>query len=251
MKKKIEKMVPVCNILKVNIAAVDIDWTLNYIKKNIDTLSGQYICVSNVHTTVSSYFNTNYCAIQNNAIMALPDGGPLSTIGRKRGFSDMERVTGPDLMDEIFKSSEENQYKHYFYGSTDNTLKKLRKSLIDKYPDINIVGMHSPPFRDLTSQEDDLAVKKINDCNPDFIWIGLGAPKQEKWMSDHREKVNGLMLGVGAGFDYFAGNIKRAPHWMQKNNLEWFYRLVQDPKRLFKRYLKTNIIFLILIARGK
>ena len=104
--------------------------------------------------------------------------------------------------------------------------------------------MYSPPFRPMTVEEDEKIIQEINECHPDFLWVGLGAPKQEKWMFEHQGKVNGFMIGVGAGFDYFAGNIKRAPEWMQKRNLEWFYRLMQDPKRLFFRYLKTNSKFI-------
>ena len=104
--------------------------------------------------------------------------------------------------------------------------------------------MYSPPFRKLTKEEDEKVIVRINNCNPDFVWIGLGAPKQEIWMAEHQGKINGLMIGVGAGFDYFAGNIKRAPLWMQKSNLEWLYRLIQDPKRLFKRYFVTNTKFI-------
>lgn len=163
----------------------------------------------------------------------------------------MARVTGPCLMGEIFNISTENGYRHYFYGSTEETLKKLSSKLEEKYPGLQIAGMCSPPFRPLTDEEDEKVVKMINDTNPDFVWIGLGAPKQEKWMAMHQGKIQGLMVGVGAGFDYYADNIKRAPKWMQSNNLEWLYRLIQDPKRLFSRYLITNTKFLKLIAIGK
>lgn len=250
--RKVEKSkIPICNILGVYIAAVDMVWALEYFKKHIKDLSGDYVCVSNVHTTVTSYEDPEYCQIQNGAIMALPDGGPLSSIGRKRGQKKMARVTGPSLMGEIFNISAENSYRHYFYGSTEETLEKLKGRLQKNYPNIQIAGMYSPPFRPLTKEEDKIIIKIINDTNPDFIWVGLGAPKQEKWMAMHQGKVKGLMFGVGAGFDYYSGNIKRAPTWVQKINMEWFYRLMQDPKRLFTRYLKTNTKFLWLIASGK
>lgn len=250
--RKVDKSkIPVCNILGVNIAAIDMEWTLDYFKKHIKDLSGDYVCVSNVHTTVTSYEDSEYCHIQNGGIMALADGGPLSSVGRKRGHSKMARVTGPCLMGEIFNISTENGYRHYFYGSTEETLKKLSSKLEEKYPGLQIAGMCSPPFRPLTDEEDEKVVKMINDTNPDFVWIGLGAPKQEKWMAMHQGKIQGLMVGVGAGFDYYADNIKRAPKWMQSNNLEWLYRLIQDPKRLFSRYLITNTKFLKLIAIGK
>lgn len=236
--------IPCCNILGVNIAAIDMQWLLNFVDKNISELSGDYICVSNVHTTVTAYEDKEYCKVQNGGIMAIPDGGPLSSLGQKRGFKNMKRTTGPSLMGEIFKISVSKGYRHYFYGSTEETLKTLEKNLLEKYPGIEIVGMYSPPFRTMSNKEDDEIVRIINDSAPDFIWVGLGAPKQEKWMASHQGRVTGLMVGVGAGFDYFAGNIKRAPEWMQKNNLEWLYRLIQEPRRLFKRYFITNAKFI-------
>lgn len=252
-KRKLDKsQIPICNIMGVNIAAIDMKWLLNYTHKNIKELSGDYMCVSNVHTTVTSYNNSDYCAIQNGGIMAIPDGGPLASVGRKRGFNEMNRTTGPSYMEEIFEVSAEKKYRHYFYGSTEKTLEILQEKLAKKYPGIQIVGMYSPPFRTTSKEEDTDIVKQINETTPDFIWVGLGAPKQEKWMAEHQGKLNGFMVGVGAGFDFFAGNINRAPQWMQERNLEWMYRLLQDPKRLFKRYMITNTKFIWnAILRGK
>ena len=156
----------------------------------------------------------------------------------------MQRVTGPSYMEEILAISEEKGYRHYFYGSTEKTLETMLKNLKEKYPNLQVAGAYSPPFRPLTEEEDREIIAKINEAAPDFLWIGLGAPKQECWMAAHQGKVNGFMVGVGAGFDYLAGNISRAPAWMQKNNLEWLYRLIQDPKRLLKRYLYTNTKFI-------
>ena len=236
--------IPTCNILGVEIAAIDMEWLLKYLKNNIKELAGDYICISNVHTTVTAYEDEEYRKIQNGGIMAIPDGGPLSSVGQKRGFKNMRRTTGPSLMEEIFKISASNGYRHYFYGSTKETLKSLHSALSITYPGIQIVGMYSPPFRKLTEEEDKVITKKINETKPDFVWVGLGAPKQEKWMAIHQGEITGLMLGVGAGFDYHAGNIERAPEWMQKNNLEWVYRLLQDPKRLLGRYWHTNTKFI-------
>lgn len=252
-KRKVDKSsIPTCNILGVNIAAINMEWLLKYLDENIDDIKGDYICVSNVHTTVTSYEDASYCAVQNGGLMAIPDGGPLSTVGHRRGYKNMTRTTGPNLMEEIFSISVKNGYRHYFYGSKEETLELLEKKLKKKYLGIQIVGMYSPPFRPLTEEEDKAAVDRINEAKPDFVWIGLGAPKQEKWMAAHQGKIDGLMLGVGAGFDYFAENIKRAPMWMQKSNLEWLYRLMQDPKRLFKRYWSTNTKFIWnAIIRGK
>lgn len=252
-KRTVDKSaIPICNIMGVDIAVIDMEWLVDYLNRNVKNLSGDYICVSNVHTTVTAYEDQEYRKIQNGGIMAIPDGGPLSSVGQKRGFKNMKRTTGPSLMGEIFKISASKGYRHYFYGSTDETLEKLLNVLNDTYPGIQIAGMYSPPFRPMTDDEDRAIVDRINETMPDIIWVGLGAPKQEKWMAAHQGKVNGLMVGVGAGFDYHAGNIRRAPAWMQKNNLEWVYRLLQDPKRLFKRYWHTNTKFIWnAMIRGK
>ena len=128
----------------------------------------------------------------------------------------------------------------------------MRTELLRKYPGLQIAGMYSPPFRPLSAEEDSGVIHRINEVKPDFVWVGLGAPKQECWMADHQGKIQGFMVGVGAAFDYLAGNIRRAPEWMQTSNMEWFFRLLQDPKRLFKRYMVTNAKFIwCAIIRGK
>lgn len=239
-----KSQIPTCSIMGVDIAAINMEWLLDFTHKNIKGLSGNYMCVANVHTTVTAYEDKKYRAIQNGGIMAIPDGGPLSTVGQKRGYKNMSRTTGPSYMEEILRVSVQNGYSHYFYGSTEKTLDRLYTVLEEAYPGIEIAGMYSPPFRQMTEEEDEAIVNRINETNPDFLWIGLGAPKQECWMAAHQGKVTGFMVGVGAGFDFLAGNIKRAPQWMQKSNLEWMYRLIQDPRRLFNRYWHTNWKFI-------
>ncbi len=236
-----------CNILGTEILVTDMKKAVALIEEHIDELRGKYICVGNVHTTVMAHDDAHYHKVQQDAAFVLPDGKPLSVYSRKHGFSDAERVTGPDLMLELF--ARDNGLRHYFYGSSEQTLEMLREKLKEKYPDIAIAGMVSPPFRALSEAEDEAAIQAINESGADIIWVGLGAPKQENWMYEHKDKVNGVMIGVGAGFDYHAGNIKRAPAWMQKMSLEWLYRLMQDPKRLFKRYLVTNTRYLYLTHR--
>lgn len=237
-----------CNILGTNIAVTNMSETIAFLENEIEKLRGSYICVSNVHTTVMAYENEEYRKVQNGAAVALPDGKPLSSYSRKHGFPEAERVTGPDLMGEMF--ARDNGLRHYFYGGSPETIAVLEKKLKEKYPHLQIAGMVSPPYRELTKEEDEADIAAMNEAKADIIWIGLGAPKQEKWMYRHKGKVNGVMIGVGAGFDYHAGTIKRAPMWMQKASLEWLYRLLQDPKRLFGRYMKTNFKYLWL-TRGK
>ncbi|MCR5421058.1 MAG: WecB/TagA/CpsF family glycosyltransferase [Lachnospiraceae bacterium] len=237
------------NILGVNISVTNMESTIQTLTENIKAWKGQYICVSNVHTTVMAHENPEYMKIQNEAVMALPDGSPLSSYSRERGKTTAKRVTGPDLMREILIRSKDNGFTHFFYGSTEDTLKNLKEKIEKEYPGAQIVGMISPPFRQLTEEEDLEYVKQINDSNADFVWVGLGAPKQEIWMADHKGRINSIMIGVGAAFDFESGNIKRAPKWIQNMKLEWLYRIFQDPKRLFKRYFVTNIKYLWLTRK--
>ena len=240
-----------CEILKTNINVTNMSDTIKYIGGHLDDLRGKYICVSNVHTTVMSYENEEYRKIQNGAAMALPDGAPLSSYSRRKGYKQAQRVTGPDLMLELFAISKEKGYRHYFYGATEETLQSMKEVLERDYPGIQIAGMYAPPFRAITPQEDAQIVAKINESRPDFIWIGLGAPKQEEWMYQHMGQLQGVLIGVGAGFDYLAGYIKRAPRWMQRMSLEWLYRLLQDPKRLWRRYFTSNVKFICLTRMDK
>lgn len=238
-----------CKILNTNINVTNMQEVVNYLTENLEELRGDYVCVSNVHTTMLSYWDEDYNRVQNSGAMALPDGKPLSIVCRRRGFYDAARVPGPDLMPEIFKISKEHGFRHYFYGGSEETLNRLEKELKKNYPWLTIAGMYSPPYRPLTQEEDEQMIATINQAKPDFIWVALGAPKQEEWMYAHQFKVCGVMLGVGAAFDFCAGTVKRAPSWMQELCLEWLHRLLQDPRRLFSRYLSTNLSFLIKVGK--
>ena len=233
-----------CTILKTNINVTNMKDTIAYLEQHLEELRGNYVCVSNVHTTVMAFRDEDYRAVQNGGAMALPDGKPLSITSRHRGFVKADRVPGPDLMPKMFEESKEKNYRHYFYGGKKETLETLEKVLKQKYPWLCIVGMYSPPFRELTAEEDEDIVNQINDARPDFIWVALGAPKQEKWMAAHKGKLNGIMLGVGAAFEFEAGTVARAPKWMQELCLEWAFRIVQDPVRLIPRYISTNASYL-------
>ena len=236
-------------ILGVNISITNMQEMINLILEQLEELRGQYVCFSNVHTTVMSYEDPEYRKVQNSAYVALPDGSPLSYVERIRGHKEARRVAGPDFMAEMWKATEHTEVKHYFYGSTQTTIDSLKECLEVKYPGLKIAGMESPPFRALTPKEDEEVIRRINESGADILWVGLGAPKQEKWMYDHKDKIHAVMMGVGAGFDFHAGIAKRAPMWMQTHYLEWLYRLVQDPKRLWKRYVNTNLRFLYLLLR--
>ncbi len=236
-------------ILGVNIAVTNMQDTIHLIITHIKELKGKFICLSNVHTTVMAEKDEEYRQIQNAAFLALPDGSPLALVQRLRGFKEAEQVAGPDLMPGVWKATENTDISHYFYGSTQQTIDALESNLRAKYQGLKIAGMEAPPFRPLTKEEDEAAIRRINDSGAAIVWVGLGAPKQEKWMYDHQDRINALMLGVGAGFDFHAGTVKRAPGWMRRHYMEWLYRLIQDPRRLWKRYVGTNGKFLLLSVK--
>lgn len=181
------------------------------------------------------------------ATMAIIDGMPIVKRGRKLGF-ECDRCAAPDIMGPIFEESVKRNKTHYFYGGKDDeVLVKLRENLEKAYPGIQILGMYSPPFRPLTDEEDAVICKEINELKPDFLWVGIGAPKQEMWMWKHQEKIHGTrMLGVGAGFNFFAGTLDKAPAWMEKAGIEWLFRLSKEPKRLWRRYVLGGFKYLKL-----
>ena len=223
---------------------------VHHVIRHIKSLKGQYICFSNVHTSVMAREDASYRDVLNGAAFVFPDGKPIAVLQQKSGIVGAERVAGPDFMEHMFRDTQDGRIGHFFYGSSQETIDALRENLTKRYPGINIKGMYSPPFRPLSEEEDKADVDMINASGADIVWIGLGAPRQEKWMNAHKGQINGVMMGVGAGFDFHGGTIKRAPFWIQKIGLEWLYRLFQDPGRLFKRYFVTNGKFIwYLITR--
>ena len=238
-----------CCILGVNYVVSNVEQAVLYVQQHLNLLKGHYICFSNVHTTIMSTENEEYRNIQNGSAITFPDGNPIAHEEKRQGYEEAERVAGPDFMEEMFAATMNGEQSHFFYGSTEETLNQLVCNLKKHYPGINIKGTYSPPFRapeEVSEETDREEVDRINASGADYIWIALGAPKQEKWMALHEGKISGLMLGVGAGVDFHAGTISRAPKWIQQMGLEWLYRLLQDPERLIKRYLKTNLKFILL-----
>ena len=231
-------------VFGVDYSIARVEEAVHHVIGHLSELKGRYICFSNVHTTVMARDDREYAGILNDAAFVFPDGTPIANRQKNKGYIGAERVAGPDFMRNMFRDTQDGKVAHYFYGSTEETLTRLRENLEKKYPGINIKGMYSPPFRALTPEEDAEVVKRINDSGADIVWIGLGAPKQEKWMKEHEGMINAVMMGVGAGFDFHAGTAKRAPLWVQKIGFEWLFRLFTDPKRLFKRYFATNIKFI-------
>jgi N-acetylglucosaminyldiphosphoundecaprenol N-acetyl-beta-D-mannosaminyltransferase len=238
-----------CQVLGVEIAAGTMKEAVTEVCAHLDRIRGHYITFVNTHAIVMACESDKYCHVQNKAAIAFADGAPIAFCERKKGCLSAERVAGPDFMTEIFAISAQKGYRHYFYGSDAATLQKLKANLEKTYPDIAIAGTYAPPYEKKLRKDYQEDITRINEANPDFVWIGLGAPKQEFWMYRQSGKINAVMLGVGAGFDFHAGVVRRAPKWMQRCGLEWLYRLLQEPGRLGGRYLKTNLKFLGLIVR--
>ena len=204
----------------------------------------RYVTLCNVHSVVTGSQSAEFATVINGADMALPDGAPVAWMMRKEGFAEQQRLSGPDLMLRYLAEAERRGQSVFFYGSVDDTLVKLRGRMMAKFPKLKIAGMVSPPFRKLTEQEDADYAQKINASGAHVVFVGLGCPKQEAWMAAQRGTIKAVMVGVGAAFDYHAGTLRRAPVWMQQRGLEWLYRFVCEPRRLARRYLETNSVFL-------
>lgn len=240
---------PRTNILGVGVSALNLPLAADTIEAWIGAGERQYVCITGVHGIMESQRDPALLQIHNRAGLVAPDGMPLVYLSRLRGRAGVDRVYGPDLMLELCRRSPEKGYSHFLYGATPQTLIRLHHALERRFPGIRIAGSYSPPFRPLTSDEREHVVRTINAANPDIVWVGLSTPKQEKWMHEYRARLNAPVLaGVGAAFDFHAGNIPQAPGWMQRACLEWLFRLRTEPKRLWRRYLYNNPRFLSLVT---
>ncbi len=210
--------------------------------------ASRYVTICNVHVVVSTSRDAAYREIINGSDMATPDGAPVAWMLRRQGFTSQTRISGPDLMWALCERAASENLPVYCYGSTEATLALLGQRLRAAFPALRLT-MESPPFRMLTAEEDMAAVDRINTSGAGIVFVGLGCPKQERWMAEHRGRINAVMIGVGAAFDFHAGTVQRAPAWMRNNGLEWLHRLVSEPGRLWKRYLVTNTLFIVGAAR--
>ncbi|MDP1817333.1 MAG: WecB/TagA/CpsF family glycosyltransferase [Leadbetterella sp.] len=238
-------------LISINISLGNFE---TFIKKIVDLgqkKQSTYVCVANVHMCIETYRNSAFADIVNHAVITTPDGMPLVKALKWLYGVVQEKVSGPDLMPRVLKAAEQEGLKVYFYGSTQPILEKLDAFCMDHFPNLSLAGVYSPPFRVLTDAETLEDIKRINDSDANIVFVALGCPKQERWMASMKGKINAVMIGVGGAFPMLVGVEKRAPLWMQHNGLEWFYRLIQDPQRLFKRYLVTNTSFLYLVFKEK
>lgn len=236
------------NILGVGICATNPRQTHEIIDAWVRSGERHYLCVTSVNGVIESQRDEKIRRIHNRADLAVPDGMPLVWLSHIHGFRDVERVYGPDLMLDYCARSVQGGTRHYLYGGDTGVPEKLAENLVGRFPGLKIVGMYSPPFRKLTSEEEQNVVQEINEACPDVIWVGLSTPKQELWMAEHVDKLCAkALIGVGAAFDLHAGIKKQAPIWMRRHGLEWLFRLLTEPRRLWRRYLIYNPIFVGLV----
>jgi N-acetylglucosaminyldiphosphoundecaprenol N-acetyl-beta-D-mannosaminyltransferase len=233
------------NVLGVGISPLTRDQALATMERWIAQRDRQYVCVSGIHGVMESQRDARLRGIHNAAGMVTPDGMPLVWLSRLKGFPYVERVYGPDLLLAFCERSLTGGYRHFFYGGAPGVAELLIERLLARFPGLRIVGSYSPPFRALTAVENEMVVQMINAAQPDVVWVGLSTPKQERWMSEHRDCLTApVFVGVGAAFDFHAGLKRQAPRWMQRSGLEWLFRLWNEPRRLWRRYLRNNPLFL-------
>lgn len=237
------------NVLGVGISILNLPAALAEIADAIGNRRKGYICVTGVHGVMEAQNDESFRAILNNAFLCTPDGMPMVWAGKIAGHSEMQRVYGPDLMLDVCAWSQDNPCRHFFFGGAPGVAEQLAEKLKARFPKLEIAGFFTPPFRPLNPAEENELRGMVRAARPDIFWVGLSTPKQEKFMAQYLPKLDAtLMIGVGAAFDFLSGRVKQAPRWMQRNGLEWVYRLCSEPQRLAGRYFKNNPLFLAKIA---
>ncbi|CAN5778183.1 WecB/TagA/CpsF family glycosyltransferase [soil metagenome] len=240
------------DVLGVRVSAIDMESGIAEIGRWIATGEQHYVCVTGVHGVMESQRDEELRRIHNQSGLTTPDGMPMVWAGRWAGARWMRRVYGPDLMLALCERAAREGWSSYFYGGKDGVPERLAEQLTARFPGLRVVGTYSPPFRALSEAEDEELIERINGAAPDLLWVGLSTPKQERWMAAHVGRIQApVMLGVGAAFDIHAGTLAQAPHWMQRSGLEWLYRLLREPRRLWRRYFYNNPRFAFSIMRRR
>jgi N-acetylglucosaminyldiphosphoundecaprenol N-acetyl-beta-D-mannosaminyltransferase len=239
-------------VLGVKVDAVQIPGVIRQMQEWIARRNGcQYIAVTGMHGITEAHHDAKFKNVLNAADLVVPDGMPLVWLGRLRGYALRRRVYGPELMLRFCMETAAGgcRCRHFFYGGDTGVAEDLEDVFKARCPGVTIAGSYSPPFRELSPREDAEIVAIINAAQPDILWVGLSTPKQEKWMHEHRDRLRvPVMVGVGAAFDFISQRKKQAPHWMQEHGLEWMFRLGQEPRRLWRRYILGGAEFVFLVA---
>ncbi len=211
---------------------------------------GRSVYLCNANTLSVALRDAGFAAVVNRGDLNFPDGKPLVWVGRRAGFTSMDdRVYGPDLMKAVIDQGRVRGVRHLLYGSTPEVVGRLQTALELAYPGLEIVGAESPPFRPLRDDEKDALVARVGELRPDIVWVGLGTPLQDRFVDEMRDRLPATLVAVGAAFDFLSGTKPSAPDWMKRRGLEWLYRLLREPRRLWRRYLIGNTVFLYGLAR--
>jgi len=248
----VETRVPSTTILDVPVSLVNMGTAVKQIIAWASADASHFVCVRDVHGIMRAQEDPKLLDIHRRADMITPDGMPLVWLSHMRGFADVDRVCGTDLVNAVTDASQANGLRHFFYGGKDGVAERMAANLKRAYPGIVVAGTLCPPFGQMSPEDDMNIVRQINAARPDIIWVGLSTPKQEFWMSDHVDHIHGaVMLGVGAAFDYVTGDIKRAPAWTHRLGLEGMFRFLQEPVRLWRRYLvlAPKFVWKVIITR--
>lgn len=245
-------MHPRPQVLGVPVSVLTFNEALATIDEWIASGEPNYICTLDVHALMESQSAPDVRNIYRSAAMVTPDGMPLIWLLHRSGYRSADRICGPDLMPAVFRHSEGRGYRHFLYGSSEMTLSLLQERLRRNFPGARIVGRYSPPYRALTREEEREVDRVVNAADPDIVWVGLGAPKQDRWMAAHRSTLKApVLIGVGAAFDMLAGRVTRAPRFLQRTGCEWMFRMAQEPRRLTRRYLEANSKFAMMLIGQK
>ncbi len=246
----VSNALPKVNMLGVGITPVNLAQAVATLEKWREEGRRDYVCCTSVHGLVEAQRDPEVRRVLNGSGLAIEDGMPLVWWCRHSGFSEAGRVAGSDLLVAMCAIGARRGHRHFFYGGSARVCENLVSRLTQRFPGLIVAGYRSPPFRPLTEEEDAADIAAINETRPDFVWIGLGMPKQEKWMAQHVGKIDAVaLLGVGAAFDFLSGEKPRAPVWMQRSGVEWLFRLIIEPRRLAHRYLVYNSIFVARAAQ--
>lgn len=242
--------IPRVDVLGVGVSAITMDDALHHIERWIEADAREYVCITTVHGIMESRRDPALRQVMNSSGLTTPDGMPLVWLAHRAGHARVTRVYGPDLLLEMSALAAEKGYRFFFYGGAEGVPEELATKLAARFPGLDVVGCLSPPFGALSPEEDEEIVGTINAAKPDMVWVGLSTPKQEHWMAGHVGRVDAkVMVGVGAAFDFHSGRKRQAPSWMQRSGLEWLFRLMQEPRRLGRRYVVYNSQFLYQLAR--
>jgi N-acetylglucosaminyldiphosphoundecaprenol N-acetyl-beta-D-mannosaminyltransferase len=232
------------DVLGVKVSAINMSSAVDAADRWIATGRPGYICVTGVHGVMEAQNDPEFRSILNNAVMNTPDGMPMSWVGRLQGFGDMDRVFGPDFMSKMCQFSPERSYRHFLYGGQPGVVQTLKQVLEERFAGLQIVGTYTPPFRTLNKKEEEDLLAQVRDSRPHIVWVGLSTPKQEHFMAKYVDRLQvPLLVGVGAAFDYHTGRVRDCSPWIKRAGMQWLHRLLQDPRRLWRRYLRNNPAF--------